>query len=145
MNAKSVTAIIVFALTWANVVLDAFGIKLIPIDNEGLYTTVSVLMALGSALYNIWHNFNFTEAAKIAQDFLNSIKSGDLNQLAEVFAEAREFIKQYEELKGEISTPADQAQTVEEQTAWQPETAEEQTAPEASSVGASETDSSNNI
>ena len=39
---------------------------------------------------------------------------------------------------------ADQAQTVEEQTAGQPETAEEQTA-EASSVGASETDSSNNI
>lgn len=144
MNAKSVTAVIVFVLTWLNVALDAFGIKLIPIDNEGLYTTVSVLMALGSALYNIWHNFNFTEAAKIAQDFLNSIKSGDLKQLAEVFAEAQEFIKQYEELKGEISTPADQAQTVEEQTAGQPETAEEQTA-EASSVGASETDSSNNI
>lgn len=144
MNAKSVTAVIVFVLTWLNVALDAFGIKLIPIDNEGLYTTVSVLMALGSALYNIWHNFNFTEAAKIAQDFLNSIKSGDLKQLAEVFAEAQEFIKQYQELKGEISTPADQAQTVEEQTAGQPETAEEQTA-EASSVGASETDSSNNI
>ena len=155
MNAKSVTAVIVFVLTWLNVALDAFGIKLIPIDNEGLYTTVSVLMALGSALYNIWHNFNFTEAAKIAQDFLNSIKSGDLKQLAEVFATAQKFIKQYEELKGEISTPADQAQTAEEQTAGQPETAEEQTAgqpenaeeqtAEASSVGASETDSSNNI
>ena len=144
MNAKSVTAVIVFVLTWLNVALDAFGIKLIPIDNEGLYTTVSVLMALGSALYNIWHNFNFTEAAKIAQDFLNSIKSGDLKQLAEVFATAQKFIKQYEELKGEISTPADQAQTAEEQTAGQPENAEEQTA-EASSVGASETDSSNNI
>ena len=125
MNAKSVTAVIVFVLTWLNVALDAFGIELIPIDNEGLYTTVSVLMALGSALYNIWHNFNFTEAAKIAQDFLNSIKSGDLKQLAGVFAEAQEFIKQYQELKGEISTPADQAQTVEEQTAGQPETAEE--------------------
>ena len=125
MNAKSVTAVIVFVLTWLNVALDAFGIELIPIDNEGLYTTVSVLMALGSALYNIWHNFNFTEAAKIAQDFLNSIKSGDLKQLADVFAEAQEFIKQYQELKGEISTPADQAQTVEEQTAGQPETAEE--------------------
>ena len=125
MNAKSVTAVIVFVFTWLNVALDAFGIELIPIDNEGLYTTVSVLMALGSALYNIWHNFNFTEAAKIAQDFLNSIKSGDLKQLAGVFAEAQEFIKQYQELKGEISTPADQAQTVEEQTAGQPETAEE--------------------
>ena len=125
MNAKSVTAVIVFVFTWLNVALDAFGIELIPIDNEGLYTTVSVLMALGSALYNIWHNFNFTEAAKIAQDFLNSIKSGDLKQLADVFAEAQEFIKQYQELKGEISTPADQAQTVEEQTAGQPETAEE--------------------
>ena len=125
MNAKSVTAVIVFVLTWLNVALDAFGIELIPIDNDGLYTTVSVLMALGSALYNIWHNFNFTEAAKIAQDFLNSIKSGDLKQLADVFAEAQEFIKQYQELKGEISTPADQAQTVEEQTAGQPETAEE--------------------
>ena len=155
MNAKSVTAVIVFVLTWLNVALDAFGIKLIPIDNEGLYTTVSVLMALGSALYNIWHNFNFTEAAKIAQDFLNSIKSGDLKQLAEVFATAQKFIKQYEELKGEISTPADQAQTAEEQTAGQPENAEEQTAgqpenaeeqtAESSSVGASETDSSNNI
>ena len=102
MNAKSVTAIIVFALTWANVVLDAFGIQAIDIDNEGLYTTVSVIMALASAVYNIWHNFNFSDAAKIAQEFLNAIKNGDLNQLAEVFADAHEFVKEYQELKNDI-------------------------------------------
>ena len=102
MNAKSVTAIIVFALTWANVVLDAFGIRAIDIDNEGLYTTVSVIMALVSAVYNIWHNFNFSDAAKIAQEFLNAIKNGDLNQLAEVFEDAQEFVKQYQKLKNDI-------------------------------------------
>ena len=98
-KAKSITAVIVFALTWLNVILNSFGMEAVPVDQAGLYTTVSVLLALGSSAYSIWHNFNFTSSAKIAQDFLTALKAGDLTRLTEVFERAQEFIKQLQALK----------------------------------------------
>ena len=65
---------VILVLSLLNIVLEKFGIKAIPIDNELISETISVGLLLVSAIASWWHNNSFTREAKEADEFLKELK-----------------------------------------------------------------------
>lgn len=66
------TVILVLALL--NVILERFGIKALPIDDELVNQIVSVGFLLYSVITNWWHNNSFTKEAKQADEYMKALK-----------------------------------------------------------------------
>ncbi|HBN38078.1 MAG TPA: phage holin [Ruminococcaceae bacterium] len=66
------TVILVLALL--NIILEKFGIKALPIDDELVSEVVSVGFLLYSVITNWWHNNSFTKEAKQADEYLKELK-----------------------------------------------------------------------
>lgn len=65
---------VILVLSLFNIVLEKFGIKAIPIDNELVSETISVGLLLVSVISAWWHNNSFTREAKEADEFLKELK-----------------------------------------------------------------------
>ncbi|MGN0521048.1 MAG: phage holin [Eubacterium sp.] len=72
-KATIIRTIILF-LSLINVILEIFGVKTIPVDNELIGQVVSVGLLLYSAVSSWWHNNSFTEAAIKADEILKQLK-----------------------------------------------------------------------
>ncbi len=81
LDAKSIAALIITAIIQVNTVLAGFGVTPVSVDEQGVYTAVSVIVSLINVAYTIWHNFNFTKAAKAGQLVTDRIKTGSLTSL----------------------------------------------------------------
>lgn len=72
-KATIIRTIILF-LSLLNVVLQMFGVKTIPIDNELVTEVVSVGFLLYSAVSSWWHNNSVTKEAIQADEYLKQLK-----------------------------------------------------------------------
>ncbi|MCM1285516.1 MAG: phage holin [Acetobacter sp.] len=79
MKADKTTIIrtIILFVSLINVILQMFGIKTLPIDNELITEAVSVVFLLCSAVSSWWHNNSFTEKACLADDYLKELKKNE--------------------------------------------------------------------
>lgn len=66
------TVILIIALI--NAVLQMFGIKTLPIDNELVSDTVSVVLLLAGAISSWWKNNSFSEKARLADKYLKKLQ-----------------------------------------------------------------------
>lgn len=65
---------VILFLSLLNVVLQMFGVKTIPIDNELVTEVVSVGFLLYSAVSSWWHNNSVTKEAIQADEYLKQLK-----------------------------------------------------------------------
>lgn len=72
-KATIIRTIILF-LSLLNVVLQMFGVKTIPIDNELVTEVVSVGFLLYSTVSSWWHNNSVTKEAIQADEYLKQLK-----------------------------------------------------------------------
>lgn len=66
------TVILVIALI--NAILQMFGIKTLPIDNELVNDAVSVIILLAGAISSWWKNNSFSEKARLADEYMKQLK-----------------------------------------------------------------------
>lgn len=78
VTTESVVGVLVLVLALANAVLDMFGMKILPITNDDIYTVVSGIVLVGSALYNTYKNRNVSSASQTAQQITDAIKNGEI-------------------------------------------------------------------
>lgn len=74
LDPKTIAALIITGVIQVNSALAGFGITPVSVDEQGVYTGVSIVVALVNVLYAIWHNFNFTAAARQGQAVTDTIK-----------------------------------------------------------------------
>lgn len=72
-KATIIRTVILF-MSLLNVVLQMFGVKTIPIDNELVTEVVSVGFLLYSAVSSWWHNNSVTKEAIQADEYLKQLK-----------------------------------------------------------------------
>lgn len=80
MDKKMIIRLVAFGLTILNLVFGIFGWTPIPMDGtaEAIYEVVSIAAMVGTSIWNMWKNNNFTAAAKLVQKILEAIKKGKL-------------------------------------------------------------------
>lgn len=66
------TAVLFVALI--NQILTVFGINPLPVSDNTVYETVSLLFTLAASLWAWWKNNSFTKNALEADEFLNNLK-----------------------------------------------------------------------
>lgn len=67
------TVLLVVALV--NAVLEMFGVKTIPVDNEQIAQAVSVIILIAGAVSAWWKNNSFTKEAVTADEYLKELKT----------------------------------------------------------------------
>lgn len=80
MDKKMIIRLVALILSLLNVIFGMFGWTPIPMDGtaEAIYEVVSIAAMVGTSLWNMWKNNNFTAAAKLVQKILEAIKKGKL-------------------------------------------------------------------
>ena len=78
VTTESVVGVLVLVLALVNAIFDMFGMKVLPITNDDIYTVVSGVVLVGSALYNTYKNFNTSTASQTAQQITDAIKNGEI-------------------------------------------------------------------
>ena len=78
VSKEAVTGILILLLALVNAVLQMFGVKTLPINNEEVSTIISTVFLIVTALYNTWKNRNITTASQTAQEITNAIKNGEI-------------------------------------------------------------------
>lgn len=83
INLKGVTSeavinVALLAIALVNAVLQMFGIKTLPIENEDISAIISGVFVVVTALYNTWKNRNISTASQIAQEVTDAIKNGEI-------------------------------------------------------------------
>lgn len=61
-------------------VVEIAGICGVALDTDTVTQVVSAAAILVAAALSIWKNFNFTEAAGKAQEYLDALKSGEADE-----------------------------------------------------------------
>lgn len=81
MDKKMIIRLVALALSLLNMVFGMFGWTPIPMDGtaEAIYEAVSIVAMIGTSVWNMWKNNNFTAAAKLMQKILVAIKKGRLS------------------------------------------------------------------
>ncbi len=79
MKTSKITIIrtIILFISLINVILEIFGVKTIPVDNEIIGQVVSALLLLYSTVSSWWHNNSFTKEAVQADEVLKQLKKGE--------------------------------------------------------------------
>ncbi len=62
------------ALALVNIILNLFGYKTLPIENETVETLVSSIFLIVSSVASWWYNNSFTEEAIEADNYLNELR-----------------------------------------------------------------------
>ncbi len=75
MTKSTIIRTIILFISLLNVILRMFGVNTLPIDNELIGETVSVLILVASAICSWWYNNSFTEKARKADEYMKSIGS----------------------------------------------------------------------
>ena len=68
---------VILFISLVNAVLQMFGIKAIPIENELVAEAVSVIFLLAGAISSWWYNNSFTEKARAADEYLKELKNSE--------------------------------------------------------------------
>ena len=81
MDKKTIVRLVALGLAILNMVFGIFGWTPIPMDGtaEAIYEVVSIVAMVGTSIWNMWKNNNFTAAAKLVQKILEAIKKGKLS------------------------------------------------------------------
>lgn len=66
-----------------NIILEMRGYSIIPIDNELVSETVSIIFLIGSAVASWWKNNSFTENAIQADKYLKYLKDNNVGEASE--------------------------------------------------------------
>lgn len=74
ISKSAIVRTIILFFSIINVVLDACGIRLLPIDNEAIGDAVSLIMLAASAVAAWWKNNSFTQRAITADEYLKELK-----------------------------------------------------------------------
>lgn len=77
ISAGTVSRSIILFIALVNQVLSIYGMSILPIEDEIVEETVSMMFTIGAAVWAWWYNNSFTEAALIADDVLAKIVSDD--------------------------------------------------------------------
>ena len=78
VTTENIVGILILLVALINAILQMFGIKTIPINNDEINNIVSTVFLIITTLYNTWKNRNFTKASQISQQITNCIKTGEL-------------------------------------------------------------------
>ncbi len=65
---------IMTVLVVLNLVLKAFGIQVINVEENTVMSLVEALVSVGTIISSWWYNNSFTEKAKRADEFFKSLK-----------------------------------------------------------------------
>lgn len=79
IDKSTIIRTIILFVSLINVVLQMFGVKTLPIDNELVTETVSVGFLLYSAISSWWHNNSMTKEAIQADEYLKQLKEDKNN------------------------------------------------------------------
>lgn len=74
LNKSAVIRTVILFISLLNIILQMFGIKALPIDNELVNDAVSVGFLIASAVASWWKNNSFTQEAVQADEYLKSLK-----------------------------------------------------------------------
>lgn len=66
-------------LALINITLEAFGKRVIPIDDEQVSEVISVIFTIVTSLTAAWKNNSFTEEAIKADEYLKELREGAEN------------------------------------------------------------------
>lgn len=75
---ETVTGVVLLLIALLDVVLQRFGIRTLPIENDAIAGMVSTLFLIATTLYNTWKNRNISSASQITQSITDAIKQGEL-------------------------------------------------------------------
>ena len=75
VSAGTIARTIVLVLSLVNMVLNAFGIQAIPVEDEAINTVVSDVWVIVAALAAWWKNNSFTQAALAGDAAMKAIKA----------------------------------------------------------------------
>ena len=74
---STIVRTILLLIVLINLVLKAFGIDLIPIDESKIYTIVELLIEVAVIVVAFWKNNSFSEKAIKADEFLQSLRESE--------------------------------------------------------------------
>ena len=75
MNTKLIVNLIVTVIAAINAALTMAGLPLINLGEQDITTGVNIVVTLVVWAYSVWHNFNFTRAAKEGQKVTDELKA----------------------------------------------------------------------
>jgi SPP1 family holin len=103
MKAKAIGSVIVLVIALINVVLGAFGITPLGIDEDAVYSAVSLVVLIVGAIGSTWYNFSVTDPAKAADLALGKLKSGEIDIVAflKLISTVPAAIKEVKDANGE--------------------------------------------
>lgn len=78
---KTIVRTIILIISLVNIVLEIKGVRTLPIDNETVEETVSVLLLLYSAISSWWHNNSFTKNAILADEYKKELCRGNVDEI----------------------------------------------------------------
>lgn len=76
INKAAIVRTIVLLLSLINIALEMFGKRIIPIDNDLISQSVSLIILAASAISAWWKNNSFTPSAIMADNYLEELKGG---------------------------------------------------------------------
>lgn len=77
IDKATIVRTIVLLLSIINIALEMFGKRIIPIDNDLISQSVSLIILIASAVSAWWKNNSFTTCARKADDYLKELKGGE--------------------------------------------------------------------
>ena len=77
LSKAAIIRTIILFISLLNVVLRMFGVNTLPIDNELIAETVSVLILVASSICSWWYNNSFTEKARKADEYMKNLRSSE--------------------------------------------------------------------
>ena len=75
MDTKLTVNLIITIIAAINAALAMAGLPLINLGEQDITTAVNVVVTLVVWAYSVWHNFNFTRAAKEGQKVTDELKA----------------------------------------------------------------------
>lgn len=76
MTAECVARYIILAITLINAVLKMFGLDIIDVDNDTIYTGVSAVAVVVMAIYTAYKNNSITSEAQMCDNLMHNLKEG---------------------------------------------------------------------
>lgn len=74
---STIVRTVALLLVLVNLILKAFGVNLIPIDESKIYTIVELLIEVAVIAVTFWKNNSFTEKAIKADEFLQQLRESE--------------------------------------------------------------------
>lgn len=76
IDKAAIVRTIVLVLSIINIALEMFGKRIIPIDNDLISQSVSLIILIASAVSAWWKNNSFTACARQADNYLKELRGG---------------------------------------------------------------------